>query len=346
MCRLTGGRESIGVIVPMTNGEKEGAGIQFKKMPILSTAPVNWNNNDLPGFRPVIPFPDLLDEMRDAGFAVTEYDDSFGTDVDHVRNALDARNMTLSGAYQWVDFLDDDAFVGSLPALDRKLAFMDQVECRHLIVADTLRTHRVKIAGRVPADRSSGLADAAFDTITANLGRLAARCQRLDIRLHYHNHVGTYVETVDEVESLIRRLPGTGVDLCFDSGHLAYAGGDPVAFVADHAGVIGYVHIKDVDGDIVRKARLSSWSFPDALRHYVFCPLGTGDLDFPAIIPVLAPFAMQVIVLEQDTCARDRTETARSNLQYLQSLIEERVDRRDRDNAFSDRSSARFVEGG
>src|SRR5690606_24615488 len=69
----------------------------------LATAPVNWNNNDIPGWRPITPFPEILDRVREAGYSSTEYDDSFGDDPNELNSESYARDITWCGSYQWVD---------------------------------------------------------------------------------------------------------------------------------------------------------------------------------------------------------------------------------------------------
>src|SRR5699024_10602612 len=118
----------------------------------LATAPVNWNNNDIPGWRPVTPFPQILDRMREAGYSATEYDDGFGQDAGQLIAESISRGISWTGCYQWVDFLDSDNLGAVIEALGPKFELLSAINCHNLIVADSLRPHRVDLAGRVPAD--------------------------------------------------------------------------------------------------------------------------------------------------------------------------------------------------
>jgi inosose dehydratase len=286
--------------------------------PMVGTAPINWNNDDLPGLRPRIPFPAILDEMAATGYAGTEYGSGFPTEAEALRGALAARNLRLCGSYQWLHLRDDDRLAAELAGLEQMLARLAALHCPHLIVADAMTEERITLAGHVPNDGSAGLSDDEWDRLARNLAAVATLAAGQGVRPHYHNHVGTYVETPVEVERLVRCLDGTGGDLCFDTGHYAYGGGDPNAFVARHRERIGYLHLKDVDPDVLAEARQQGWSFLDALASSIFCELGHGIVDVPAIVDALRAVGYQGwIVVEQDTTSGTPTESARANRDFL-----------------------------
>lgn len=290
----------------------------------LATAPVNWNNNDIPGWTPRTPFPEILDAMQDAGYAATEFDDSFGSDPTALRNEADAWDMTWSGSYQWVDFLDSARLDDTIGALEPKLDLLRAIDCRHLIVADSLRLHRVAMAGRVPPDGSASLGDSDIATIAEGVQRLAETATAYDISVHFHNHVGSWIEAPHELEAFLSHLDTSVADLCFDTGHYAYGGGDAAKFIAENVDAIGYLHLKDVDTNVVARARAEEWTFIEALKHIVFSPIGSGSADITSILETLvnAGFSGWVVV-EQDTCEGDPTKTARENLRYIQNWLSE-----------------------
>jgi inosose dehydratase len=288
----------------------------------LATAPVNWNNNDIPGWRPNTPFPVILDRMRDAGYSATEYDDAFGTDPARLTSEVDARGMTWTGCYQWVDFLNREGLTSTLSGLRTKLELLQSIGCRHLIVADSLRPHRVALAGRVPADGSASLSGSDVALLADGVHQLAEAADGFGLRVHYHNHVGSWIEAPHEVDALMQHLDPGRVDLCFDTGHFAYGGGDAAAFINEHLPAIGYLHLKDVDTNTVISARERHLTFIEALKEYVFSPIGQGSANIPGILDTLLSNAFDGwVVVEQDTCEGDATETARRNLAYIQGHI-------------------------
>lgn len=288
----------------------------------LATAPVNWNNNDIPGWLPHTPFPEILDFMQDAGYSATEYDESFGTDATALRNEADAWDMTWSGSYQWVDFLDSVHLDDTIGILESRFELLNAIGCRHLIVADSLRLHRVAMAGRVPADGTSSLEESDMATLADGVHRLADVAANYDISVHYHNHVGTWVEAPHEVEAFLQHLDTSIADICFDTGHYAYGGGNAAEFIRQRHDNIGYLHLKDVDQSVLAEAHAEGLTFIDALKRIVFSPIGTGSADIPSILETLvdADFSGWVVV-EQDTCDGDPTQVARENFRFISNWL-------------------------
>jgi inosose dehydratase len=289
----------------------------------IATCPVNWNNNDLSNWRPATPFPAILDRMCDAGYRATEYDGSFGTDVATVRGELRSRDMELTGSYQWVDFLTGGGQPDAYEDLRPTLQFLADIECRNLIVSDPLRPHRVALAGRVPDDGSESLDDASYERITDGVHAVATIAGTYGIRVRYHNHVGSWIEAPHEVDGLLRYLDTSCANLCFDTGHYAYGGGDPSQFIRGNIAQIGYLHLKDVDSAAVADARDRKLTFLEALRGIVFSPIGTGATDIPGILAILVEHHFDGwIVIEQDTCAGDPTDAARTNLAFIRHSLD------------------------
>ena len=287
----------------------------------VGTAPVNWNNNDLPNWRPQVLFPKILDEMQTAGYHETEWDESFGTDVDVLNHERAYRGMTFTGAYRWFDFVDDEAFARDLESIRPFLETLRGIGAGHLIVADSLRRHRVAVAGSVPADGSASLDESAYGRLAHNLDRLDVFAAGFNLAVHYHNHVGTYIETPHETETLLAQITGSRVDLCFDTGHYAFGGGDAREFLTTHHADIGYLHLKDVDPQVLHETRKHGWNFLDALRQCIFCPIGTGSARIAGIIELLGSVEFPgYVIVEQDTCRDDATLNARENLRMVRTF--------------------------
>jgi inosose dehydratase len=289
----------------------------------IGTATVNWNNDDLPGWRPFVPFPAILDEMAAAGYAGTEYSPAFGTDAGLLREELSSRNLGLAGCYRWLHLRDHEVLEREMVALQETIGMLVACGSSDLIVSDAMSPQRIALAGHVPGDGSAGLADNDWRLLSEGLRLVAEQATASGVRVHYHNHVGTCVETPAEVARFLDATAGDDIDLCFDTGHYAYGGGDPTAFALQYADQIGYMHLKDVSASVLAEAKAQSWSFLDALRHIIFCEFGDGIVDIPEVIDVLKAtgYAGWVIV-EQDTSARDSTESAMASRAYLRRVCD------------------------
>jgi inosose dehydratase len=299
----------------------EATGRSHRSLPRVATAPVNWNNDDIPGGRVTAPFPAILDEMVAAGYDATESAGAFPTDPTVLAAALSARGLVLCGSYLWLDLIGDVLSPEDRGALETRLDLLTAVGCADLVVSTAMTPERVALAGRVPDGH--GLDPEGWWRLASNLDEVGRAAAARGVRVHYHNHVGTFVETPPELERLIEVLPRDTVDLCFDAGHYAYAGGEPARFVERHLDSVGYVHLKDVDPEVLARARASGATFYDALVSWVFCELGTGAAQVDRVVAALlrGGFAGWLVV-EQDTTPSSPTETARRNRRYLRDRFD------------------------
>ncbi len=134
----------------------------------------------------------------------------------------------------------------------------------------------------------------------------------------YHNH---YVKSCRESRLLLQEnmklLDWSRWRLCVDTGHLVLALTEPVAFVTKWADKVAWMHCKDV-----KTADASELERPDARWQDHFTPLGTGVVDFPAILNVLArrKYAGWLVV-EQDN-SPNPYETSKVSIAYLRSVLD------------------------
>ena len=112
--------------------------------------------------------------------------------------------------------------------------------------------------------------------------------------------------------------------ICFDTGHHSYAGFDPVAFLRRHIGRVSYMHFKDIDPKVKAHAIANRTGFYDACGQGIFCNLGKGDVDFPAVRQILLEAGFQGwCTVEQDcdpTLDVRPLDDARANREYLTSI--------------------------
>lgn len=190
-----------------------------------------------------------------------------------------------------------------------------------LLVAAIGDEHRRAVAGHVGA--RDGLDDAAWGRLVAGLDELAGRCARHGVRSAVHNHVGTYIETEVELRRIL--ADADGVSLCYDVGHMLYAGGavdDVVRLVDDYGPRIRYIHLKDVDTDILSRRRREGLSFHEALRRGIFTEFSSGGMDFARLFAALDRLDYKGwIIVEQDTTRKIPLESAAHNRRYLRDTF-------------------------
>jgi inosose dehydratase len=143
------------------------------------------------------------------------------------------------------------------------------------------------------------------------------------VRLAYHHHMGAYVETVDDVDHLMR-VTGSEVGLLHDTGHVTFAGGDAPTELKKHIARVCHVHCKDVRPRVARMARNRGWSFLDAVLNGAFSTPGEGCVDFAAVIGILRDAGYRgwlVVEGEQDPAVAPAYRYADMAYRLLASLV-------------------------
>jgi inosose dehydratase len=284
----------------------------------VATAPMNWNSDDLPGLRPSIPIEQVLAEMVEAGYEGTEYGTGLPEDPQTLRPLLARHGLTLASNFCWVALHD-----GARQAAEAERALgvartLSALEVSELILGIRGDERRIALAGRVPQDGSASLSDDGWTALAKGVEALARACDGLGVRLSVHPHAGSYVETRAELERLLTLTDPRALGVCVDTGHLVYAGADPTEVVETNGSRVRYLHLKDVDGRVLSRARRDGLGFLEALREYVFCGLGRGSVDLDRFMAALraAEFSGW-LVIEEDTSPDPPLVAARRNRQYL-----------------------------
>jgi inosose dehydratase len=107
------------------------------------------------------------------------------------------------------------------------------------------------------------------------------------VRMAVHHHMGTVVQSAEDVDRLMENC-GSSVGLLLDTGHMTFAGGDPVAVAKRHAKRIVHVHCKDVRGYALAACQRRDVSFSAAVLEGLFTAPGDGIVDYKALFAILA----------------------------------------------------------
>ena len=175
-------------------------------------------------------------------------------------------------------------------------------------------------------DSRPGLDDEGWQTLLSNLDRVAKLAAERGVRAVLHPHVGTMIETGDEVRHV---LDGSGIALCLDTGHLLIGGTDPAELARQAPERIAHLHLKDVDSRFAAKVQSGQLTYGDAVRQGMYRPLGTGDVDIPAIVGhVRAHGYNGWYTLEQDTILTEDPQDegpvadVRASAEYLRTVLD------------------------
>lgn len=286
----------------------------------IATAPCNWNNGDIPDFRPYTAPGPMMDEMVEAGYTATEWGPGMPDDPAVVRAEMSRRGLEMVGAFVRLGYRDrerwDEADAAALAVAERVRAAGGSI----LVAAELGDERRDAEAGHV--DESRGLTDEQWRNLADGLAHLADLLEPMGMRVVLHNHVGTYVETAAETRRFLDETDPAKVGWCLDVGHLKYGGGDALDFLPTYGDRVAHVHLKDVDPEVLRRAQAERWSFGDALRGIIFPELGDGLVDIAGVVRWLRQRGYDGwIVLEQDTTHKHPKDAARINREYVEKLL-------------------------
>jgi inosose dehydratase len=304
------------------------------KQLLVGNAPCSWGTLENQDRSESVPFDRMLDELVETGYTGTELGDwgYMPTDPAALHAELDKRNhLVMLGAFVPVALKNAAAHeAGAAVAVKtaKLIAAVATTQSPFLVLADDNGTDpvRTRLAGRVPA--SAGLSKDEWQTFAAGADRIAREVfDATGLRTVFHHHCAGYVETPDEIATLLDLTNPERLGLVFDTGHYIHGTGkesiDLVAALNRYKERIWYIHLKDIEPTIARRSRAEEWDYFTGMRHGVYCELGKGCADFPALLRWLAAHDYKGYVLvEQDVLPGMGTpkESAQRNREYIRSI--------------------------
>ncbi len=299
----------------------------------VGNAPCSWGTLEHQDTSQQIPFDRMLNELVETGYTGTELGDwgYMPTDPSALKAEIEKRKLVMLGAFVPVAMKYSAAHAEGVAVAvktARLLAAVAGTPAPFLVLADDNGTDpiRTRIAGRVtPAD---GLTPAEWKTFACGADLIAkAVFEETGLRTVIHHHCAGYVETPTEIATLLELTSPERLGLVFDTGHYYYGTGsedvDLVAALNRFKDRIWYIHLKDIEPEIARRSRAEEWDYFTSLRHGVFCELGKGRVDFPALVKWLSAQDYKGYALvEQDVLPGMGTpkESAQRNREYVRSI--------------------------
>jgi inosose dehydratase len=263
----------------------------------FGVSPIAWINDDMPELGGDTPVERVLADARDLGFAGVELGGKFPRDPDRLARLLGGYGLELIGGWYSASLLTRTA-KEEIEALRGHLALLEALGSSVFVIAETSNA----IHGRsdCPLDRSPSLEDGDWRRFGERLTEVAEFIAQSGLRLAYHHHLGTVVETAEELDRFLE-CTGGSVGLTLDTGHAALGGIDALRVIRDVPERIAHVHCKDVRRHVFEAVAGSGGSFLDGVVEGMFTVPGDGDLDFSAETQALAALGYSAwIVLEAE----------------------------------------------
>ena len=305
----------------------------------VGNAPCSWGSLEFDGCKgESIGYARMLDELVEAGYVGTELGDwgYMPTDPAALHGEMERRRLTMLGAFVPVALKDPAAHAPGEARVLQVARLLAAVHARaggdtapFLVLADENGTvpARTTHAGRVTV--GLGLTDAEWGVYAQGANRVAAAVRKeTGLRTVFHHHCAGYVETPEEIATLLQRTDPSLLGLVFDTGHLTFGSGRNDAGLAREcldrfADRIWYMHFKDCHPAVAARSRSEGWDYFRSVREGVFCELGKGCVDFRGVLDWLKQREYRGWVLvEQDVLPGLGTpkESARRNRDYLRTL--------------------------
>ncbi|MEO6607502.1 MAG: myo-inosose-2 dehydratase [Aestuariivirga sp.] len=246
--------------------------------------PITWTNDDVPELGGDTPLETCLRETKLAGYAGTELGGKFPRQSAVLKPIMAQYGLdVISG---WFDGRCDEKEVAAeMDAITPHLQLLKDMGSKLVVYADTSRGRHGAIWG--PISQRPKLSADEWPVYGKKLTALAEKMADFGVRMAFHHHMGTIVETDEEV-GLMMKHTGQAVGLLYDTGHSSFSGGDPLALIKKHVKRVVHVHCKDPRKAILEKARAEDMSFMGAVMEGIFTVPGDGSIDYAPILSVLA----------------------------------------------------------
>ena len=293
----------------------------------VGTAPVSWGIMEVEGWNGQAPYGKVLDEMAEAGYAGTELG-PYGylpSQPNQLTSELSSRRLSMISAFVPIPLTEPEHHPATIREAMQVAELLSQTGASLIVLAGDMNKARMVVAGRVKEQRD-GMSEDQWNSALSVINQIATECSRLGLATAFHHHAGTFVETPKEIERLCAGTDPDIIGLCLDTGHYLYGGGDPTEAVNKYGSRVRHLHLKDVQPEVLESVRRDGVGFIEAVRRGVFCELGDGAVDFPAITRGLNECGYDGwAVVEQDVDAEQPGvkpfESAVRSRRYLRELI-------------------------
>jgi inosose dehydratase len=280
--------------------------------------PLTWTNDDLPELGDGNSLETCLSEAKLAGYEGVELGRKFPRDAAVLGPILKKFQVDLVSGWYSARLLErsvDD----ELKAMQAHATLLRTLGAKVMVFCEVSRC--VHGDRKIPLSKRPKLAEKEWQQFSERLDQIADHLQKQGLKMAYHHHMGTVIQAEDEVDRMMDSTKAVG--LLLDTGHLTFAGGDPMRALKRHARRIVHVHCKDIRKDKLARAKKEDLSFLDSVLGDVFAVPGDGSIDFGPILQALSKNKYSgwlVVEADQDPAKAHPLTHARIGHDCLRSL--------------------------
>ena len=245
--------------------------------------PLTWTNDDMPELGADTPLETCLSEGKEAGYAGFELGQKFPRKAEVLGPILDAHGLKLVSGWYSSQLLERTA-EEEIEAMQDHMNLLKALGSNVMVYCEVSQC--IHGEREVPVSKRPVMTDAEWTTLLERIEVVGQYLQSQGMALAYHHHMGTVVESEADVDRLMQGT-SDAVGLLLDTGHMTYAGGDPLALAKRYAGRIRHVHCKDIRAEVLKDAKNQNLSFLNSVLNGTFTVPGDGSVDYPSIFAVL-----------------------------------------------------------
>ncbi|SFE58340.1 inosose dehydratase [Paenibacillus catalpae] len=297
----------------------------MKTLPFkIGAHPINWVGEDVKEHGADTTYEQIMDDMQRLGLTGTEMGRKYPTDTEVLKQELRKRDLQLVSQWKSVLFSDPAYREEELAAYEKHVKFLKEMGSTVISTCEVGGSLHFDPRRTPNETEVIPLDEADWKNLAEGLNAAGALAKQHGLKLTYHHHGGTAVESPEEIDRLMELTDPGLVYLLFDTGHAYYGGANPLEVLRKHYNRIAYIHLKDVRQSVLDEARAEKADFITCIRKGVFTVPGTGDLDFQPIVEELLARGYNgwaMLEGEQDPAKYPAYEFAAKAIAYLESLL-------------------------
>ncbi len=288
----------------------------------LGITPTLWWNDDFPLIDAGFTFGQCVSEMALAGFQGCSIGHKYPTDRAVLKRELDLRGLQVSEPWASTFFTVKDMEQQTLKTFHEQLELVRAMGGTDMVVAELgAAVHQQPVALFANAPEFD---DRQWEALSTGLNRLGEIANAEGMQLCYHHHMGTGVMMRPDLDRLMESTDPSLVYLLLDTGHMAFAGEDPLSAAEAYGDRIKHIHLKDVRQDVAKRVREDNLSFQDGIEAGVFTVPGDGDLNLAPVLEALARHGFEgwlVVEAEQNPAKAHPLEHALMARKWLREVL-------------------------
>ncbi|MBY8909176.1 myo-inosose-2 dehydratase [Salinicoccus roseus] len=287
----------------------------------LGCAPIAWTNDDMPELGAENSFEQCISEMALSGYEGTEIGNKYPTDPEELKSYLEPRKLEVASAWFSAYITTED--------FDKvKSDFIKHRDFLHSVGADVIVVSEQGYSIQGEMDKSlfenkPTLNAEEWKRFIEGLEKLGEIANEKNMKVVYHHHMGTVVQTSEEIDKIMNETDSSKVSLLYDTGHLVCSGEDPMYILENYFDRIAHVHFKDVRFDVREEVKKNHESFLTGVKKGIFTVPGDGQIDFEPIMNYLLKNEYKgwiVVEAEQDPTVHNAFKYALKAKEYIDGL--------------------------